>query len=56
MKIINSCGKRRGCSVTILLPYGKRTINVSTRVLQREYDTKKILSIPNIPLDKKLAA
>ena len=49
----NSCGKRRGCSVIIILPHDRRVSDVSARGIQR--NTKKILSLSSIPLDEKLA-
>lgn len=51
----NSCGKRRGCSVTIILPNDGRAINVSSRVLSKQNDTKEILLISELPFHKKLA-
>jgi len=50
----NSCGKRRGCSVTIILPNDGRTINVSSRMLPKQNDTKEVLLIPKLPLHKEL--
>jgi len=51
--MLNSCKTKRGCSVTIILPHGGRPFNVSSRSVQR--NTKKILSLVKLPLDKELA-
>lgn len=50
----NSCGKRRGCSVTIILPNDGRTINVSSRMLSKQNDTKEIFLISELPTHKEL--
>jgi len=51
--MLNSCKTKRGCSVTIILPHGRKPFNVSSRSVQR--NTKKILSLVKLPLDKELA-
>ena len=53
MKLIkNSCGSKRGCSVTIVLPNGGKLSKLSARGIQR--DLKKIPSLANLSLDKEL--
>ena len=53
MKLIkNSCGSKRGCSVTIILPNGGKLSKLSARGLQRNF--KKIPSLVDLSLDKEL--
>ena len=53
MKLIkNSCGNKRGCSVTIVLPNGGKLRKLSARSIQR--NTKKIPSLVKLSLDKEL--
>lgn len=49
--IKNSCGSR-GCKVRIILPHDSGVKSFSSRVLQGTNDTKKVLSMVNLPLDK----
>jgi len=56
MNLKNSCGKKRGCSVTIILPNDRRFFDVSAKVLRERNDIKTLLPIFNVSLDKKLAA
>ena len=51
----NNCGKKRGCSVTIILPYDGQLELVYSRVYGTRNDSSKILSLVNLSLDKKLA-
>jgi len=50
----NSCGKKRGCSVTIILPHDSRVGDVSSRMLSKQNDTKEVLSLSKLSLDKEL--
>ena len=43
-KIKSSCG-RRGCSVRIVLPHDSGVKRVSSRVLRKGNDTKKVLPL-----------
>lgn len=54
LNIKNSCGKKRGCDVTVILPHDSGIRIVSSRVLSKSDDTKKILSLPKLSLDKEL--
>lgn len=51
----NSCGKRRGCSVTIILPYDSGIKLIFSRVHGTRNDISKILFMANISLDKNMA-
>jgi hypothetical protein len=51
----NNCGKKRGCSVTIILPHDSGFGPVLSRVHGTSNDIQKILSLVNLSLDKKLA-
>jgi hypothetical protein len=53
MKTIkNSCGNKRGCSVTIILPNGGKLRKFSSRSIQG--NIKKIPSLVSLSLDKEL--
>jgi len=51
----NNCGKKRGCSVTIILPHDSGFGLVLSGVHGTEYDFPKVLSLVDLSLDKKLA-
>lgn len=50
----NSCGKRRGCEIYTTLPYDGKFKPVYSRVYGTRNDTKKVLSLAYISLDKEL--
>jgi hypothetical protein len=52
--VTNSCGTKRGCSVTIILPHDSRLGSVLSGVHETKHGVQKVLSLVNIPLDKKL--
>lgn len=52
--IRNTCGKRRGCSVIIVLPYDGQLKSIYSRMYGTRNDIQKILSSVNISLDKEL--
>ena len=54
MKTKNSCGSQ-GCNVRIILPHDRRVSDVSTRVLSGANDTKTVLFIPSLLVEKKAA-
>lgn len=50
----NSCGKKRGCTVVIILPNDSRPGLIFSRMHAGKYDLSQILSLVNFSLDKKL--
>ena len=53
--ISNNCGKKRGCTVVIILPYGSRTGAFLSGMHGTRHDIQKVLSILNLSLDLQLA-
>jgi len=51
--IINDACKRRGCFIT-LLPSDSGVRDVRSKLYGTKYDTKKVLPLVNLSLDKKL--
>lgn len=52
--IKNSCGKQRGCSVVITLPYDRQPGLVLSGLPPAQYDLQKILPLAYLPVDKEL--
>ena len=52
--VTNSCGTKRGCSVTIILPHDSRFGSVLSRVHETKHGVQKVLSMVSLSLDKKL--
>lgn len=52
--IRNTCGKRRGCSLLITLPYDSQLKPIYSRVYGTRNDIQKILSPPYMHLDEEL--
>lgn len=50
----DTCGKRRGCTVLIVLPYDSQLKPIYSRMYGTRNDTKKVLSTTHISVDKKL--
>lgn len=46
----NSCNGKRGCELTLVLPYGGRDNRFISRVVQKRYVSKKVLSFSNAAL------
>ena len=52
--VTNSCGTKRGCSVTIILPHDSKLGLVLSGVHETKHGVQKVLSMVNLSLDKKL--
>lgn len=50
----SSCGNKRGCSVTIILPHDSSVGPVLSGVYEAEYDFQEILSMVDEIVDEKL--
>jgi hypothetical protein len=50
----NSCGNKRGCSVTVILPHDSSIGPVFSGVYEADYDFQEILSMVNSIVDEKL--
>jgi hypothetical protein len=49
--ISNNCGKKRGCTVVIILPYGSRPRSILSGMYGTRYDIPKVLPLFNLSLD-----
>jgi hypothetical protein len=52
--VTNSCGSKRGCSVTIILPHDSGIEHVLSGVHETKHDIQKVLSLVNFVMDKEL--
>lgn len=52
--VTNSCGSKRGCSVTIILPHDSRLESVYSGMHGARNGSAKVLCLANISLDKEL--
>lgn len=53
--ISSSCGKKRGCTVVIILPYGGGARPVFPGMHGTRNDFPKVLPLAHLPVDKELA-
>lgn len=51
-EIENSCNNR-GCRVRIILPFDRRVESLSAKMLRKRNDSKAVLYLVSLPLDKE---
>lgn len=54
LKKYSKCGGKRGCELSIILPFGCINSRIHSRDVQRRNDIKKVLRFTNINLYQKL--